>query len=436
MSVTRALVEKGFVSDAANAPIVFKLVLPNQVHYQNRDGTPQLTITFKRWSTLLKSGLLGSYGIATDYLTGNLDIEGDLRYLGQLMYADHDKRRLPENLKASRWPNPWLGDLLNWWHMQRTMPSTYEQAMRNSVFHYGHEPEFYDYYLGSTKAYSTGFWYPWTKTVEEAQYNKWGLILKKLRLQPGMRIASLGSGFGYGEMMAAREYGVLVDCYNNTRSQNVWLRAELKRQGLDDKVTVYDADYREIKHKKDHYDGLLFIECIEHAGQPFRRETLRYAIEAMKTDAVAVVQYLSYPVESEVTLFIRECLYPGVDMPPLGGLLDDIVWCGGEVQDVICNRRHYHYTLNAWYDNFLQNWDKIVAIDPDKYNEKMMRTWSLYLSSGSYYLSVPNATARLFQVTFTRGVTDTYPMNRNFLYEEAADDSAWVKPTTWVFQNN
>ena len=233
--------------------------------------------------------------------------------------------------------------------------------------------------------------------------------------------------------MAAEKYGAIVDCFNTCRPQNAWLRQEVKRRGLGGRVNVYDMDYRDVG-KKYHkvYDRFLAIECVEHAQDLFRKSTIRSWAGCLKDDGIGIMQWLSYDIDSDVNLFIREYIYPGVTMPPLGRLIDEVVAAGCEVQDVLCNRRHYYYTLNAWTDNFIKNWEKIRAIDPEFYNESFRRKWLLYLSSGAYYLVVPDATARLYQLTFTKGDTYTYPMNRNFLYNSEASDAAWVKPHKWA----
>jgi cyclopropane-fatty-acyl-phospholipid synthase len=311
-----------------------------------------------------------------------------------------------------------------------------KQARYNAEYHYGLHPEFYFNYLGPTGMYSTGFWYENTKTVEEAQDNKWDLIFKKLLLhKPGLRICSVGSGFGYGEMLLAEKYGAIVDCYNTCRPQNKWLREEVKRRGLEGKVNVFDADYRDLGDKENVYDRFLAIECVEHAQNLFRKGAIKTWAKCLKDDGVGVIQWLSYDIDSDVSLFIRKYLYPGVTMPPLGSLTDEIVYAGCEVLDLLCNRRHYYYTLNAWTDNFIKNWDIIRAIDPKFYTEAFRRKWLLYLSSGAFYLTTPDATARLYQLTFSKGDTDTYPMNREFLYDKASD-AAWVLPHQWVIRED
>src|SRR6185369_16531237 len=132
------------------------------------------------------------------------------------------------------------------------------------------------------------------------------------------RIASAGSGFGYGELIAAEKYSAIVDCYNVCRPQNEWLRKEVKRRGLEGRVNVFDEQYRTLGTKEKMYDRLLVIECIEHAQDLYRQQTIKGFAKCLKDDGVGVMQWLSYDINSDVALFIRKYLYPGVTMPPLG----------------------------------------------------------------------------------------------------------------------
>jgi len=402
-----------------DTPVTFKLIFPDGSEAQNRKGKPHIVINVKKWSCLFRIALLGpGDGMAIDYVKQKID--------------ENKESRLKEVIRQSYLRFP-IAYLLNRWHMLRYLAWSRKQARYNAEYHYGLHPDFYLYYLGPTRAYSTGFWYEDTKNLEEAQKNKWEMILKKLRLTKlGLRICSTGSGFGYGEMLAAEKYGAIVDCYNTTRTQNKWLRKEIERRGLKGKVNIFDADHRDVKKKKGYYDRLMAIEHIEHAGDLFRRKTIEGFADCLKDDGIGVIQFLSWDLNTDVILFTHEYLYPAVTMPPMPKIMEDLAWSGCEIQDLICARRHYHYTLNAWTDNFIKNWDKIHAIDPKFYNESFRRKWLLYLSAGSYYLVVPDATARLYQITFTKGTTKTYPMNKEFLYDKSESTVAWVKSHPWT----
>ncbi len=411
------------------------LIFPDGSSERNSEKDPDITIIIKHWSCFLRILFFGPYGFITDYVKQRIDIDGDLRFLGYLVIPSGGESQLEKSIRQGIRPDTTLGYLLNRWHMIMHLAWSRRSARYNAEYHYGLDPEFYFNYLGPTGAYSSGFWYEDTKDVDESQRIKWEFILKKLRLTPGMRVCSVGSGFGYGEMLAAEKYGVIVDCYNTCRPQNEWLFQEVKRRGLDGRVNVYDADYRDVHKMPKYYDRLLAIECVEHAQDAFRKQTIANWQTCLKDDGVGVMQFLSYDINSDVALFIRKYLYPGVTMPPLGRVLDEIALGGGEILDVLCHRRHYYYTLNAWTENFIKNWPKIHAINPSFYDESFRRKWLAYLSCGSYYLVTPEATARLYQVTFSKGNTDTYPMNREFLYYEDASTEAWVLPHPWVRRN-
>src|SRR3989344_8723381 len=306
-------------------PATFRLVLPDGSTEQNRAGKPDVTIRFRHWSSLWRCLILGSYGFVSDFIKRKIDIEGDLRWLAYLSYKSSITSHLREEIKREIRADPFLVYLLDRLHMLLHLAWTRKQARYNAEYHYGLHPEFYFNYLGSTGAYSTGFWYEHTKDVDEAQRIKWEFILNKLHLtEPNLRICSVGTGFGYGEIIAAEKYGATVDCFNTCRPQNAWLRQEVKRRGLEGKVNVYDMDYRDVG-KKFHkvYDRFLAIECVEHAQDLFRKSTIRSWAGCLKDDGIGIMQWLSYDIDSDVNLFIREYIYPGVTMPPLGRLIDE-----------------------------------------------------------------------------------------------------------------
>jgi cyclopropane-fatty-acyl-phospholipid synthase len=427
--IVSSILETILFYEVKECPFNVEIVLPNKRKVFSHRKKVDLKITVKKWASLLRMGIFGPYAFATEYVKGSIDIDGDLRILGYLTYKKMQRTQLAREVKNKIFDRPLVVRFMNFIHMFNHRANVFSRVQYNAEYHYGHEPEFYYNYLGPTMMYSTGFWYPDTKTIDEAQLNKWEVIFEKLRLKPGMRVCSVGNGFGFGEVLMAQRYGVYVDCYNVCRTQNKYLKGEIKKHGLEDYVKVYEEEYRYISKKKEnYYDRLLVIECIEHAQDKYRFETIQNFSKLLKDDGIGIMQYLSYDIDSQVALFIRKYLYPGVTMPPLGRILDELAYSGFEIQDVLCNRRHYYYTLNAWYENMVENWSEIQKINPKKFNEKFRRTWQLYMASGAFYLTTPDAPARLYQITFTRGNTSTYPMNRDFIYNDRADDRAWIAP--------
>src|SRR6185437_13247834 len=75
------------------------------------------------------------------------------------------------------------------------------------TYHYDQPPEFYRPWLGTTMAYSCGYFDTPSDDVDTAQVSKLELICRKLRLQPGERFLDIGCGWGGLILHAAAEHG-------------------------------------------------------------------------------------------------------------------------------------------------------------------------------------------------------------------------------------
>ena len=77
--------------------------------------------------------------------------------------------------------------------------------------------------------------------------------------------------------------------------------------------------------------------------------------------------------------FIEGFIAPDMHMRPVGETVAMIEKAGLEVRDVHALREHYVRTVNAWYDTFEANWDRVVGM----VGEEMARVWRLYLVGGA-----------------------------------------------------
>src|SRR5450755_2215678 len=111
--------------------------------------------------------------------------------------------------------------------------------------------------------YTCGYWPEGTQTLEEAQRNKIDLVCRKLQLAEGERFVDIGCGFGGFMFRALETTGALGTGINTTSEQVDWLRAEILRRGLQNKLDVREADFRDVDGP---YDKLVSIGVLEHAG--------------------------------------------------------------------------------------------------------------------------------------------------------------------------
>ena len=75
--------------------------------------------------------------------------------------------------------------------------------------HYDIGDDLYAAMLGSTMAYSCGYWTD-AATLDEAQEAKYRLVCRKLHLRPGQRVLDVGCGWGGFAKFAAEHYDVDV----------------------------------------------------------------------------------------------------------------------------------------------------------------------------------------------------------------------------------
>ena len=221
----------------------------------------------------------GELGIARAYVSGELDVEGDI--FAALALRDH----LPD---VRLGPSDWL-DLARIAGVAglRPLPPPPEEARlrgrRHSkerdaaaiAHHYDVSNDFYRLVLGPSMTYSCGVWPSADSTLETAQASKYELVSRKLGLEPGMRLLDVGCGWGGMVMHAARHHGVHAVGVTLSHRQAEWARRAVHDAGLDDRVEIRVQDYRDVHDGP--FDAISSIGMFEHVGAARARRVLRRA---------------------------------------------------------------------------------------------------------------------------------------------------------------
>lgn len=380
-----------------------QFVFADGTELSNTDGEPEATIRFNNARAQRNAALFGHIGLLESHFDRDIDIEGDLK---AVFRASFDSR-------FSR-PNP-LVRLRNRWHERRFSNRTLEQAKWNARFHYGLPRDFFRYWLDDpTMTYTCAYWKEGTRTVEEAQRNKLEHVCRKLRLQPGERMADIGCGWGGLMYHAHREHGVDVVGYNTTTEQVTDLRADIERDGLADHLVVREADHREVDEQ---FDKVAHVGVLEHAGRDQLRESVEALARAVKPGGLGLLHYIGHIGDFETEFYIRQHVFPGGWIPSLTRTLDIMEECGLEILDIENLRRHYALTLDAWAERFDRHWEDIRRIDPERFDERFRRNWRVYLHGCAEMFRAPTGYTHLFQIIFSKGnVGEDYPWSRAYLY--------------------
>ncbi|MEV4614913.1 cyclopropane-fatty-acyl-phospholipid synthase family protein [Kitasatospora sp. NPDC049258] len=330
----------------------------------------------------------GELGLADAYISGDLDVEGDLG-TGLLRI----RRALAGHTTVRPAPRDWPRLLAAATRLGVLGPRPGPPAARAAVrgephsrardravirHHYDLSNEFYALLLGSAMAYSCGYWTPKADTLAEAQDAKFDLICRKLGLEPGMRLLDVGCGWGALAVYAARHHGVRVTAVTLSRRQYEFGRALAEEAGVADRIEFRRQDYRELAEGA--FDAVSCVEMGEHVGD---REYPAFAARLfalLRPEGRLLVQQMSRGRTAPGGgAFIEAYIAPDMHMRPVGetvALLED---AGLEVRQVEALREHYARTIDAWHRRLEEFRSEFVAL----VGVPVFRLWRLYLVGSS-----------------------------------------------------
>ncbi|MDJ0319980.1 cyclopropane-fatty-acyl-phospholipid synthase family protein [Pseudarthrobacter sp. PS3-L1] len=350
----------------------------------------------------------GELGAAQAYVTGELDIDGDLNSTLEQLWEVIRRRKLsgirptPAVLagvaKIARAAGA-LGTPPAPPVTQAKVKGRLHSLLRDRAaisHHYDLSNDFYELILDPQMAYSSGYWTDRgddvnfaglaerasgsageagaSYGVEDAQRDKLDLVCRKIGLQPGMRMLDVGCGWGSLSLHAARYYGATVVGVTLSVEQKAFIDARIKEYGLADRVEIRVQDYREIPDGP--FDAVASLEMGEHVGQKNYPVYANALFKNLVPGGKVLVQQMSrrgkHPGGGP---FIESFIAPDMHMRPVGETLSFLEDAGLEVEGVQGMRRHYVRTLEAWYATFEENQDRAEAM----MGAEVVRVWRLYL---------------------------------------------------------
>ncbi|HET6964739.1 MAG TPA: cyclopropane-fatty-acyl-phospholipid synthase family protein [Acidimicrobiales bacterium] len=334
----------------------------------------------------------GELGVARAYVTGALDVEGDLETaLGAVLDAlGRERPRLTPRVAAEG-----LRMMRRFGGIGRPRRAPASEARprgrRHSPgrdaqvisHHYDLSNRFYALLLDESMAYSCGYWTSQDSgySVADAQRDKLDLVCRKLGLAPGARLLDIGCGWGSLTVHAARAYGASVTAVTVSQEQEAFVADRLRREGVDHLVDLRRCDYREVLDRPDgSYDAVAVIEMGEHVGDREYPAFLSGLHASLRDGGRFLVQVMSrgarHPGGGP---FIERYIAPDMHMRPLHRTLGHIEAAGFEVRDVQALREHYARTIRAWHAEMESRWGEVVAM----IGEERARAWRLYLAGGA-----------------------------------------------------
>jgi cyclopropane-fatty-acyl-phospholipid synthase len=337
----------------------------------------------------------GEMGFARAYVTGDLDVDGDLADGFRRIWAAARDRSLTARIRPATLARA-AAAAYRLGVVRRPLPPPASEARPHGRLHskrrdaqvishhYDLSNALYTLLLDEHMAYSCAYWTsddP-SYTVADAQTDKLDLICRKLALGPGVRLLDVGCGWGALAVHAAQEYGATVTGVTISKEQLAFGRRRVCDAGLDHLVELRLQDYRDItvSRREGRYDAISTIEMGEHVGAANYPTFLATLHRLLRDEGRLLVQQMSHgPDHPGGGPFIESYIAPDMHMRPLPELLDLIDAAGFEVRDVHGLREHYVRTVEAWHAEFESRWEEVVAL----VGLEQARVWRLYLVGGA-----------------------------------------------------
>jgi cyclopropane-fatty-acyl-phospholipid synthase len=284
----------------------------------------------------------GSLGLARGYVTGELEIEGDIYTLLEGI-ADVTLHSLPR-----------------------------------AEHHYDVSNTFYEWVLGPSMAYTCAVYPTAEATLEQAQTAKFELVAQKLGLTAGMRLLDVGCGWGSMVMHAAAEHGVRALGVTLSRNQAEWAQREIERRGLAHLAEVRHLDYRDITETG--FDAVSSIGLTEHIGRAQLAGYFRFLHSRLRPEGRLLNHCITQPRTTsarKVDPFIDRYVFPDGQLHAIGHLITQMNDNGFEIRHEENLREHYAMTLRDWGANLDAHWEEAVA----EVGEGRARVWRLYMAA-------------------------------------------------------
>jgi cyclopropane-fatty-acyl-phospholipid synthase len=359
-------------------------------------GSPKTTLIIKSARVPGEMFSKGFLGFGEEYVSGDLEVEGDLQELlrlGLIVQFDEKNFSLLQKIRFSPFCIRTIG--------------TVSKARENIAYHYDLTPEFFSLFLDESLTYSCGYFDNEDDSLDQAQRNKYDHIARKLMLSHNDTLIDIGCGWGGMLMHSARKYGIKGAGITISKNQHRHASRRIEELGLGNRIEMKLLDYRQCSGE---FDKFVSIGMFEHVGKKFIPVFMRKVAELLKKGGIGLLHTISTDLESPTDAWMVRYIFPGGYIPSLSETVREMGRAGLCILDIEGLRLHYGRTLDCWIANFEKNIGRIQEM----FDPRFVRMWRLYLNASSAGFKYSGT--RLYQILFSNGLNNDLPTRRNYTY--------------------
>jgi len=275
---------------------------------------------------------------------------------------------------------------------------------------YNRGNDFYNWFLGETMIYTSGMWRNENDNLKISQERKLDTIAQYIHLKEGEEHLDIGCGWGTLISHFAKNYKSKSTGCTLAKEQVVWGKETAEKYGVSNSVQFLCCDYREIPIRTENkkFNKITCLEMAEHVGIKNFNCFLRQVNDMLADDGIFYLQIAglrrAWQWEDLVWgLFMGRYIFPGADAScPLGFVVNQLERAGFEVHRVENMGVHYSKTIQAWYDNWKSNEEKVVM----KYGVWWFRLWLVFL--GWSTIIARQGSSTVFMITCNKNIKNDF----------------------------
>lgn len=344
---------------------------------------------------LLKSEVISNPSLAfgEGYMQKKIDIKGNIQKVIESLYNNQES---------------FLNYKKSYVRLAKFLSNTLSNSKENVQYHYDIGNDFYRLWLDETMTYSCAYFKSPDDSLTQAQKNKVDHILCKLNLQPGKTLLDIGCGWGELIITAAKKYQVKALGITLSSEQYLKVLEKVQQEGLENLVEVELIDYREIKGRT--FDRIVSVGMLEHVGKEHLKEYFSVVKALLNDGGASLLHSITAYKEAATNGWIDKYIFPGGYIPSVQELVAHMASNKFYLTDMESLRVHYARTLEHWAKNF----EEALPLIRKMKDEIFIRMWRLYLNGCAASFNCGNID--LHQFLFTKGVNNTWPMCRGYMY--------------------
>ena len=349
-----------FAAQYADIATPFDVILPDGTSQHFGKGAATFRLTLNNQNGLRAVTSLDEGRIADAYLSGDIDLDGDMLKPFELRGSMKDFHLLTE---AWRYIQPLLFGQVH----------TNKKAISS---HYDIDSDFFLTFLDpKTPAYTQGVYENADEALDVATTRKFDYAFEKLKLKPGDHILEVGPGWGAWFAYASAR-GIKCTGISISKESIRYLTEKGKKLGCDwelieSDLFEYDPGIR--------YDAIVIMGVIEHLPDYLR--VLQKFQTLLKPGARVFLDGSACTKKYELSSFMVKYIYPGNhSFLVLDDFLNKLAKTPLEAEEIINDRMSYFYTFVQWAKNFDARKDYLV----ERFGDFNFRRFRLYLWGAAY----------------------------------------------------